>query len=365
VSDVYAYWRAMNAGGKSEAELLPLMLPTAGAPIARENPQCGLWKARPRKGAPSILLQIWLVGDAGQPAAEWRDGLTLANFFDGRSLPLLDLFDRWLFVEPATKDEAAFWRANGRWPSDPPPLPQRHVMQDGELKPNVPADPFEALKAEAEDRLDQVKEWLNANAPIGDQVASDTARNMQAALLDLGKRADTMFEAEKEPVRREGRRIDAKYRFRETLEQWAANLRVAFETFMRIEERRRNEERQRQYEADRAAAEAERARVEAERAKKLADEPVLALTDPPPQLPELPPPPAPVKVQAGGGTGRKAGLRDDWDVEILDVKLAAAYVASQPDVAIVVGKAVKRLVKAAKGQVEIPGVKITTVRRAA
>jgi hypothetical protein len=357
VSDIYAYWRATCAGADDEASFAKLSLPTVGAPIDRENPQCGLWKVRLKKGEPPVLMQIWLADETGKPASAWAEGLRLMNVTAGKELPLLELCERWLFASPATKDEAAFWRREGRWPTDPPPLPARTH--------NLPADPFEALKAEAEDRAEQVAGWLKANTPIVDQVASDTARNMQAALLDINKRATVMFRAEKDPIVAAGRAVDAKYGWRDMLGDWAEKLRHAFEGFMRAEERRLNEERQRAYFAELEAAEAERARIEAERAQKVADDPVAALTEPEAELPAMPPPPEPVKVQSGGGTGRRAGLKDDWDVEIVDYKLAALLVIEDPDVAIVVGKALKRRVRAAKGRIEIPGVKITKVRRAA
>jgi hypothetical protein len=55
----------------------------------------------------------------------------------------------------------------------------------------------------------------------------------------------------------------------------------------------------------------------------------------------------------------------EYRVEIVDYKLAALRVMDDPSVVRAVEKAVKRLVRAANGKIDIPGVKITEVKRAA
>jgi hypothetical protein len=55
----------------------------------------------------------------------------------------------------------------------------------------------------------------------------------------------------------------------------------------------------------------------------------------------------------------------EYRVEIVDYKLAALRVMDDPGVVRAVEKAVRRLVKAANGKIDIPGVKITEVKRAA
>jgi hypothetical protein len=350
-SDVYGYWRALCRRDPAPPEPLP----TIGATIPGENPQAGLWRVRPAKGAPEVLCQIWLADAGGQPASEWRDGLTLAGTIDGKLADADRLARSWLFVKQATKDEAAFWRANGRWPADPEPLPPPR-------SDNAPADPFEALKLDAAARIEQAEARLKE--PIADQLGCDKARNLQAELLAIEKRADDMFEREKAPIRERGREVDRKYDFRAAVARAAADLRAAFGRWMADEEARQQAERDRAYREQLAAQQAEQARLDAERAKKLADEPVLALTDPPPEPVPPPPPPAPVKVQAGGGVGRKSGLKDDWHVSVTDYKLAALFVLEDPRVCVLVGKIIYERVKAARGAVDIPGVTITKTRKA-
>lgn len=55
----------------------------------------------------------------------------------------------------------------------------------------------------------------------------------------------------------------------------------------------------------------------------------------------------------------------EYRVEIVDYPLAALQVLGTPEVREAVGKVLKRLVRAAKGKIDIPGIKITEVRRAA
>lgn len=331
-TDVYAYWRACVAAGcKRPVEAVELMLPTVGAPIAGENPQAGLWKARPAKGQAHTLLQVWLSDEKGQPVYQWRDGLTVRAVLGKHALLPDEVTDRWLYVLPATKAEAAHWREHGRWPADPEPLPARDH--------NMPADPFAALQLEVDDRLDQFARWLTVTAPIQDKTDCDKARNMQAELLALLKKADAMHEAEKRPHLEAGRAVDRRFGFREQVKDLAASLRFAFETYMNTEERRLQDEQRRAYDAEREIA-------------------ATAGEDPPP-------PPEPVKVQAGGGVGRKAGLRDSYDFEIVEYKLAALHVIEQPDVSAAVGKVIARMVRASKGAIEIPGVKISKSRKAA
>lgn len=356
MSDVYAYWRAHIAGGKTVNELDRLMLPTIGATIPGENPQAGLYKVRLAKGEPYVLLQVWLTdAETGDAARVWRDGLTIAGMIGKAVADERAIVDRWLFALPVSKDDAAYWREHGQWPGDAPALPSRTH--------NQPTDPYAFILGEAHERIEQAKSRLDK--PITDQTGCNMARNLQAEILALSKRADAMHEAEKRPHLEASRAVDRRYDFRATLIEWAGKLRDTFGQWMAAEEARQRAELDRIHKEQLTAAEAERARIAAERAQLMEDDPIAALTSPELQLPPLPAAPMLPKVQSGGGTGRKAGLKNDWDVEIVDYRLAALQVIDDADVAIQVEKAIKRRVKAAKGNIDIPGCKITTVRRVA
>lgn len=263
----------------------------------------------------------------------------------------------WMFCakNPVTQDAYKFRKENGRWPDEPEPV----------VRSNMPSDPFDALLAEIESMSAQAENLLTKNPEIKNQTTCDLFRNCQAQLLALNKRADAMHETEKRPALEQGKAIDERFRFRATVKVLTERLRQRFGAFMAVEERRQQEEARRKFEAERAAAEAERQRIEEQQAQLMQDDPIQALTSPPVELPEMPTAPEPVKVQAGGGFGRKSGLRTDWLGQIEDYQAALAHFSEHPDVRAAVEKLVKQTVKTSKGTAKIPGVKIVEERRAA
>ena len=300
-----------------------------------DQPLSGWYKYRPNQEA------RW------QPCVIWRQ--------DGKLVCLLG-YDKkptdpnkiwtWVADNKVEKDAAKFAFANGFFPDEPPPVPAR---------PNMPTDPFEALKVEIEDKRTQAEDWLKARPTIITQKDADYSRNAQAELLALNKRADAMFKAEKAPHLAASLACDDKYRFRATVADVAERLRKVFGRFMAAEEARLKGE------AD-AKCKAEQERIAKERADKLARDPIAVLTDP---APELPLAPEPVKVQVGGGVGRKAGLKTVWIPTVTDYEKAALHYIQHPDLRAVVDKLVKHAVRDAKGSIVIPGVTITEGREAA
>ena len=91
----------------------------------------------------------------------------------------------------------------------------------------------------------------------------------------------------------------------------------------------------------------------------------MPLVSEPEPLPELPLAPAPAKVQAGGGTGRKAGLKTGCVAVIEDYAAALKHFEHHADVRAAVGKLVRADVRLNKAQSKIPGVKVVEERRAA
>jgi hypothetical protein len=314
-------------------------------PIHADLPQCGRYKMR--RGRNGAWQPVAIYADA--------DGVLHAVVGAASANP----HEIWTYCAERPIDQETYKQAIklGRFADDPAPLEQRS---------NMPADPFAAMAAEIEDRCAQAEQWLAAHANITTQTDSNLARNMQAQILALGKKADADREAEKRPYLEAERAVDAKYKPLTALAKAACEkLRIAFESFMIKEELRLKKEAQEKYERECAAAEAERARIEAERAKKLRDDPVAALTDEPPEMPEPPLAPEPVKVTAGGGVGRKAGLRTTHVPQIEDFQATLLHFADHPDVRDVIDKIVRGLVKTSKGTAQIPGVKIVQERRAA
>ncbi len=313
------------------------------APIINaDKPRAGWYKLRYDRNGP------W------QPVAIWQqDGELVCRVGNKTDDP--HRVWTWCADKPVAKEAAKFAFANGYWPDEPAPVPLS----------NLPADPFEALKIEIEAQRTRAEEWLGKRPTVMQQADADLATNMQRELLKLLTRADGMFTAEKEPLLSASRACDDKYRFRAVAKDVAEKLRKVFGKFLAEKEARLQAEAAAEFQAQRAKAEAERKRLEAEREAKLRDDPVAALTESPPELPLGPLAPEPVKVAAGGGIGKRAGLQDVWIGTVNDYATAAAYFADHPKLRETVDKLVAHQCKDLKSATKIPGVTVTKERRAA
>jgi hypothetical protein len=327
----YAFWRAALKGEKQA--------------VQENNPQCGFYRRRLLKDGP------WL------PIAFWRNAE--GEVVCGLQGKLVDPVEHWTYAvkSPITEEcyrtrlESGIWQDGSD--AGRPPLS------------NMPADPFEALKLEVDDKIEQAESWLQTTPNAASQTDADMARNMQAGLLALNKRADALFKAEKLPITEAGRAVDAKFRFRETIAGVAAKLRSVFETFLKEEERRQAESARRAFEEKRKAAQDARRKAEEEQARLMTEDPALALISEPEPLPELPLAPAPAKLQAGGGTGRKAGLKTEFVPVIEDYPATLKHFEHHAEIRAAVEKLVRAEVRLNKAQSKIPGVKVVEERRAA
>ena len=135
----------------------------------------------------------------------------------------------------------------------------------------MPSDPFEALKLEVQDKLEQAQNWLKTAPKVPTETDANMARNMQAALLQLNKRADAMHKLEKQPHLDASRAVDTKFDFRKVVATVADRLRDVFTAFMRAEEARQRAEAQKKFEEERRKAEEARKAAEEER-KRLQNE---------------------------------------------------------------------------------------------
>jgi hypothetical protein len=312
-----------------------------GKTIHDGHPIPGFYKLRTSRNSSWVPVAIW--------EHEGRMVCRVGN-------TMRDPAEVWLWAakNPVSKEDALHAFRHGRWPDDPEPV---------KVKTNRSSDPFEAIKEEIEDEANRAREWLSRTS-IDSMTLCSQARNMQASLLSLFKRADKMREGEKKPHMEAAKAVDNKFRSLLDAAKAAADaLRVSFEPFLVAEETRRKEEERRKFEEARKAAEEERSRLLAERERWIEEDPVLALTSPPPELPVIPQEPATVKVQAGGGTGRKAGLRSVWEATLVDYDAALRHYASNAKIRALVESLAAADVRA--GAREIPGFEIKEKRRVA
>ena len=237
----YAFWRAALRGGKQ--------------PVHESNPQCGFYKRRLVKDGE------WL------PIAFWRNkDDQIVCCFEGK---LVDPLEHWTFAAKYPVSEASYrhYIRNGHWPDDVAQSPRS----------NMPSDPFEALKLEVQDKLEQAQNWLKTAPKAPTETDANMARNMQAALLQLNKRADAMHKLEKQPHLDASRAVDTKFDFRKVVATVADRLRDVFTAFMRAEEARQRAAAQKRFEEERRKAEEARKAAEEERERLQNEDPALAL----------------------------------------------------------------------------------------
>jgi hypothetical protein len=318
MSDQFQWWRDALAGN-------------TGA-IEEPRPRSGYFKLRDKPGS-------W------QPVAIWeRDGELICRV----GADLRDAHDVWTWCakNPVAKDAAKHAFEHGSWPGDVPVAGHN----SGTL----------SLPEEIDDAATHALAWLHKNG-IADKTAADTAANWRARLLDLSKQADKQRETEKRPHDEASKAVQAKWKpVVETATDAANRLRDALTAWMRAEDARARAE----LEAKRREAE-EAARKQREATEVARREAEAKNLPPPPEPEDVPLPfvePEPVRVQAGGQRGRKAGLRTITKYVVTDYAAALAHVKDHPDVRAAVEKV---SAQQAKAGASVPGVETLTEQVAA
>lgn len=323
--DDFEFWRDALAGKSPE--------------ISADHPQCGFFKMR--RGRDGKWLPVMIRYD--------DSGALRARVADDSGADPLKIWT-WCAKHPVSKADAKVAFETGSFPGE---VATAAIGDNsGEI----------SLSEAVRDYVETALAWLR-KVGIKDKATSDQAANYRAELLRLSKEADKQRDAEKRPHDEAAKAVQAKWKPVIDEATSAANaIRDELTRWMRAEEARLEAERRAKWEAEQRAAALERARIEAERAKQMRDDPIAALTSPEPELPVAPPPPEPVKVQAGGQRGRKAGLREVTRHVVVDHAKALAFFAESEDVKELIRKLADR---AGKAGVAVPGVEKTIEKVAA
>lgn len=316
----YDFWLAALRGDKVD--------------INEDAPQSGFWRMRRHKDGPWLPVMIRM-----------HDGRLRCRVGDDSGA---DAHDTWVRCAkyPVSKEDAKVAFETGAWPSDAP------------LSNSANATPLELLT----DYIATASAWF-AGKTLNTQRLVDEAANYATELLRLKAVADKERDSLVRPHLEAQREINGKYKPAiDDADNLAKMIKRATDDFLRAEKARREAEARAKYEAERRAAEIARQEVEKARAKQLIDDPIAALTSTEPELPAMPAPPEPVKVQAGGQRGRKMGLRTYTEYVVDDHAAALAFFADH--------EKVRDLVKslatmACKANVQVPGVRIVQEERAA
>ena len=248
-----------------------------------------------------------------------------------------------------SEEELRFFRyGHGHWPE----MPETAAAPGS----NFPADPVEALIAEASGKIENAKRWLKEH-PKGaaDETQAGYARNLQAMLQRLKATADPLHKTEKQPWLDGGRGVDDKFRFREELTALGTRLeREGWAPFVRAEDARKL--REAEAERKRRAEEAEKLRQEQEAARREleANDPVLAFITPEEPIPE-PEPVTVEKTRIGGGFGKRASVSRSYTVRIREPLKVCAYFERDPRLLQLLQKLADETAKKLKENTKIPG----------
>lgn len=321
--DEWSWWRDAIAGKPVE--------------INPDTPKSGFYKKR--AGKDGKWLPVMIRFD--------NDGVLRCRVGDDSAADPHDVWT-WVAGNPVSKEDAKVAFETGSFPGE--------VAAIGDNSGDL------SLAEQIKEFASQALGWFRKHG-VTDKKSSDMAANYRAELLRLAKSADGEREAEKRPHLEASRAVDAKFKpLIEEANSAANELRDGLTKWMRAEEARLEAERQAKYEAERKAAEIARKAAEEQRAKQMAEDPIAALTSDPEPLPELPPVPEPVKIQAGGQRGRKTGFREVTKYVVTDYAAALAHVKDHPDVRAAVEKVCAAQAKAGAA---VPGVTAQTEKVAA
>lgn len=327
-------------------------------PINPDTVESGFFYSKASKAGGRVPVAIWRAPDG---AFNCRVGTKAGP----RNIDAGEAAKKWTYVagNPVSRDDYKVAWETGTWPDGTPTIAPDAPTP---AKSNLPTDPFERLQAEIADKIASAEAWMKAHPEAKSQTDADYATNLQREIAALLKQADTLFTTEKAPHLAAAKAVDEKFRFRDGVKAVGDRLKAIYGRFMVAKEAREKAAAQAKFEAERRAAEI--ARQEAEKAyqRKLADDPIAALTDPEPEpLPELPLAPEPVKIQAGGGIGRAAGLKSVWQGQIEDLDAVYAHFKETDQVRECLQKLVDATVRTHKAATKVPGVKVVEQRKVA
>lgn len=337
----------------------------------------------------------------GHPVAFWRDVAgEIICLSDGERITDDRRFEIWMRVakKPVSKADYDHRRKSGAWPADLPPIKPLTGEKADALNMDAtplpaPAPAFSVIEAEQHPNpgpghnsgdLSTFREMREALAgdvaearaffsknQIRTKTDADRAENWRKRINDAAKAMEDRRKVEKKPFQDAADEVDARYFpvIRDAQAQ-AKTIGGLADAWARAEQDRLKKEaeavQRAAYERERQIAETERNRIEAERAAKLAKDPIAALTDPEPVLPDLPPPPAPIvvapKVLMGTSGTRRSAREAPATATIVDLAAVAKFYADQSHPALV--ELLQKLVdKAAKARTPVSGAVMSWERK--
>jgi hypothetical protein len=321
-AEFYAYWAAAREAVKNSTPLPPMQ---------DGKPQGGYYKMRFVKDGPWAPVAIFK--DAG-------DIIVLVGEDESKNPN-----KTWLSCarHPVDYDVYQTRMETGVWPGERIE-PAAKVAGIGDNAP-----PEETVETILPRELDDIKQWLEQNAIISDEVA-DIAGNKVGELRKLKSRAEEAHKTEKEPHLKAGKAVDDRYlpnvkRADAAIKYLLDKINVYFDA------KRAKEKAAQEAEANRLAAikAAEEKAVAAARAA--AGRPIEGVASPTPTAP--PPPSAPPRMAVGGAVGSKISQRTVDVAVITDIDLCFQHFKTNPMVIEVLQNLAQKMIAA---KMEVPGV---------
>ncbi|MGH6791822.1 MAG: hypothetical protein ACRECF_03695 [Methyloceanibacter sp.] len=324
-----------------------------GAEISADEAQPGFYRAR--KGKSWIPVAIWWQGETGEDGEAAGDEklVCLVGFAD--TATELDPHDTWgerssnpvtvwLAVAKHPVTEEAYRQAfdTGRWPDDAPDVPRG-------IGDNLPEEPVDQIKAELEGESEIVEEFLKS--PIMTQAQAEQVGPWVDRLRKTAQRADKLREEEKAPHWQACKDVDDKWRLPIAwATELAQKLKVHLTPFLQEQDRIRREA------ARKAAAEEAKLREEASKVKSEAAREDLERQAAAARQRTV------VENPSAGRVGAKVSLRHEKIPEITDYDALLLHLKDRPEIKEVVESLARR---AAKAGIELPGMKIIEITKAA
>jgi hypothetical protein len=310
MSDQYENWRA-RLEAQARGERL----------ASTTEPDPGFYKRRMIKNGP--FVPVWIY-----PRVDGKPWLARRTEGPGRVVEI-DAYKEWerCYGRAITKEEYLQVVGGGEW-FGVDSIVGEQSREDAEAVrsgSNQPADEAEVLKDQISHALAGVgkyaklKGWTKrkkVDVPVVDSlIKSDEdlahAQSMRARLNELAREADEKFHKEKDPITKQGKAVDERWRFRQDAENAALVIREAM-----------------------AAYETKKLEAAQAVAQEPAEEEISftrALEAPPPS--PQPAPPLPVQTTVKGGHGRAATIGSRWDVtEIVDQDKFYQWARVHPEV---------------------------------
>jgi len=335
-SNPWAWWEAALANPKAIGDALKIT----------STPEQGFYRTKSKEGAWEPVA-IWFADGA------WSALQGLPP--DHRNVDA-DQVWTWCCRNPISQDEYERVAERGEEWSDSDPIVAQQIRKAPRPGHNSgDVDEAEQLRDQIESALAGAKAYV-----IKDDETAAKAQSLRSRLLELHREADKAFHAEKDPITKRGKEVDARWRFRSDAQEGADGIRdklKAFENAKLQAQRKREAEEAEKKRLEEEAQRKKEAEARAAEAASAGGEPSVEPEPQPEPEPAPAPSPAPVQTTLKGSYGRAATITAKIVVDqVTDQDALYAYLREHKEVKELLFDLAQRAHKA--GRTNIPGISL-------